>query len=279
MSASITEEDIKEQVRFLHNESGQRIEGTTQGLTETQRQPEQQAMSGPVAQPGVPTGLAKREVWPKVNFPNSFVQLFDRTAKDGRVSEMMNVTIPRGTSMNGVDIGGWHFDRFAHRQAKEDKINGRPVTVAFRPGDNVELWRGAGEQRQTLAVTNTWDLCKAVKNQRETYKHEQQQKRLSGNPQPEQATRQMVNETVPLPLVEDVQPVPDVISERGEFMGDGIPRTAGGYPYEPLSGPTTQTPQAQDKSSVFDGIKQRAEHKINAQTSLAAPTLEKSHAR
>jgi hypothetical protein len=55
----------------------------------------------------------------------------------------------------------------------------------------------------------------------------------------------MVNETVPLPLVEDVQPVPDVISERGDFMGDGIPRTAGGYPYEPWSGPITQTPQAQ----------------------------------
>lgn len=26
----------------------------------------------------------------------------------------------------------------------------------------------------------------------------------------------------------------DVITERGEFVGDGVPRTAGGFRYEPL---------------------------------------------
>ena len=29
--------------------------------------------------------------------------------------------------------------------------------------------------------------------------------------------------------------ISDVIVDRGEYLGDGVPRTAGGHPYEPLS--------------------------------------------
>ena len=109
----------------------------------------------PVSAPAVPRGgqgepaqapaSSKPVIWPRVNFPNSYVHAYAMTARDGRVFDMMRVNIPQGTRVNGVDLTGWQLDRFASPRMREAKLNGRPVTVGFKPGEAVELWRGAGE--------------------------------------------------------------------------------------------------------------------------------------
>ena len=97
-------------------------------------------------------------IWPRVNFPNSYVHAYAMTARDGRVFDMMRVNIPQGTRVNGVDLTGWQLDRFASPRMREAKLNGRPVTVGFKPGEAVELWRGAGEQRETMRIDDPWPV-------------------------------------------------------------------------------------------------------------------------
>lgn len=122
------------------------------------------------AQPAQPAaGGRTREIWPRVNFPNSYVHLYRMTSKDGRMFDKMRVAIPQGTSIRGVDLTGWQLDRFLTDHARDAKLNGRDVTVSFKPGEPVELWRGKGEQRETMRIDDAWQLCRAVKAQRMAY--------------------------------------------------------------------------------------------------------------
>lgn len=114
-------------------------------------------------------GGRTREIWPRVNFPNSYVHLYRMTSKDGRTFDKMRVAIPQGTSIRGVDLTGWQLDRFLTDHARDAKLNGRDVTVSFKPGEPVELWRGKGEQRETMRIDDAWQLCRAVKTQRMAY--------------------------------------------------------------------------------------------------------------
>ncbi|MBT1175890.1 hypothetical protein JS530_10350 [Bifidobacterium sp. LC6] len=91
------------------------------------------------------------------------------TSKDGRSFDKMRVAIPQGTSIRGVDLTGWQLDRFLTDHARDAKLNGRDVTVSFKPGEPVELWRGKGEQRETMRIDDAWQLCRAVKAQRMAY--------------------------------------------------------------------------------------------------------------
>ena len=104
-----------------------------------------------------------------MNFPNSYVHLYRMTSKDGRAVDKMRVAIPQGTSIRGVDLTGWQLDRFLTDHARDAKLNGRDVTVSFKPGEPVELWRGKGEQRETMRIDDAWQLCRAVKAQRMAY--------------------------------------------------------------------------------------------------------------
>ncbi|MBT1160917.1 hypothetical protein [Bifidobacterium sp. SO1] len=295
-------DDIAEQAQFLQTEQThdvtQQPQSAAQNVTEqqpTEQQPtveprpqeETQAVSTPVSAPTAQPE-AKKERWPRVNFPNGFVHPFQRTGKDGRVWEMMRVSIPNGVTLNGIDLSGWQMDRFMDRYAKEDKLNGRPVTVSFRPSTPVELWRGAGETRQTMSVDNPWELCKAVKAQREAYaaakaaerdRQEPQQRASEPQTRPheEQASEPEADgdrdHPEPSQAPADTRAIPD----HSDF-NDGVPRTFGGYRYEPLSGDpvTLHDPYAvereRNKTSVLDGIKQRAEQRTASQPVASAPT-------
>ena len=105
----------------------------------------------------------RAERWARVNFPNKFVHPHEYTARDGRVFDKMFVSIPPGVTLNGVDLGGYAFDHFAKPREIEQKANGRPVAINFRPGEPVRLFRGVGPERRTLEISNPWDLCRAVK--------------------------------------------------------------------------------------------------------------------
>lgn len=251
-------EDITEQAQFFRTEA-----------VEPRRQEASHARAA-AASEGGPAAQAegRKERWPRVNFPNGFVHPFQRTGRDGRVWEMMRVSIPDGVTLNGIDLGGWQVDRFMDRYAKDDKLNGRPVTVSFRPGSPVELWRGAGQNRQTMSVENPWELCKAVKAQREAYAaakaaehaHEPQADADRDHPGPSRT---------------------DAIPDRSD-LNDGVPRTFGGYRYEPLSGDpvTMHDPFAMERerarANVLDDIRQRAEQRTGqraaAPSARTAPT-------
>ena len=79
----------------------------------------------------------RAERWARVNFPNKFVHPHEYTARDGRVFDKMFVSIPPGVTLNGVDLGGYAFDHFAKPREIEQKANGRPVAINFRPVDPV----------------------------------------------------------------------------------------------------------------------------------------------
>lgn len=102
----------------------------------------------------------RAERWARVNFPNKFVHPHEYTARDGRVFDKMFVSIPPGVTLNGVDLGGYAFDHFAKPREIEQKANGRPVAINFRPGEPVRLFRGVGPERRTLEISNPWDLCR-----------------------------------------------------------------------------------------------------------------------
>lgn len=155
----------------------------------------------------------RREVWPGVSLPNGFVHPYTHRTRDGREFSMMRVSIPEGTMLHGLEAGGWQVDAFMNRRARGQKEAGGPVTVRFMPGRPIELWRGAGPARQTMRVNDPWDLCRAIRQERDDY------------------ARRMVERH----NTEDRAAVMDVDANRGEFIGDGVPRTAGGDPFEPLA--------------------------------------------
>ena len=107
--------------------------------------------------------------------PNKFVHPHEYTARDGRVFDKMFVSIPPGVTLNGVDLGGYAFDHFAKPREIEQKANGRPVAINFRPGEPVRLFRGVGPERRTLEISNPWDLCRAVKAHNDEYARSRQE--------------------------------------------------------------------------------------------------------
>lgn len=84
----------------------------------------------------------RAERWARVNFPNKFVHPHEYTARGGRVFDKMFVSIPPGVTLNGVDLGGYAFDHFAKPREIEQKANGRPVAINFRPGEPSDVQDG-----------------------------------------------------------------------------------------------------------------------------------------
>ncbi|MFT9278557.1 MAG: hypothetical protein ABF532_09110 [Bifidobacterium sp.] len=172
------------------------------------KQQETLATIGQDAPQLAPDAPARPVVWPRVNFPNRFVTPFQRTARDGREYEMMTVAIPRGVTVNGVELGGWRFDRFMHGQERTAIANHRPVTVTFRPGEPVNLWRGSGANRETLAIDEPWDLCRAVKAERDAYQQAREQMRQ------QQADEQREDAQIESQETQNVQAEQQSASER-----------------------------------------------------------------
>ncbi|OZG65316.1 spore coat protein [Bifidobacterium hapali] len=192
------------------------------------------------AKPAV--GENAREIWPRVNFPNSYVHLYRMTSKDGRMFDKMRVAIPQGTSIRGVDLTGWQLDRFLTDHARDAKLNGRDVTVSFKPGEPVELWRGKGEQRETMRIDDAWQLCRAVKAQRLAYARQ----RAENKP---------------------------VTATPGTRTGEETPVEASG-PETPEQ--TASQSRTIGKSRTLDAIKDRAERRTQTPSTTPARTRTQS---
>lgn len=197
-------------------------------------------------QPAQPAaGGSIREIWPRVNFPNSYVHLYRMTSKGGRVFDKMRVAIPQGTRIRGVDLTGWQLDRFLTDHARDAKLNGRDVTVSFKPGEPVELWRGKGEQRETMRIDDAWQLCRAVKAQRLAYARQ----RAENKP---------------------------VTATPGTQAGEEPPAAAPG-PENPEQ--TAAQSRTAGKSRTLDAIKDRAERRAQTPSTTPARTQAQTQTR
>ncbi len=102
--------------------------------------------------------------WPNVNFPAKDVTKVEplvnkRTGeaildRQGQPRYEATVRIPKGVSLDGVDLSGWMFKQAIGAKSAEAKAEGRPVNVSFRPGTKLGLFKYEGEGRARHPVAN-----------------------------------------------------------------------------------------------------------------------------
>lgn len=100
--------------------------------------------------------------WPNVNFPakdvTKVVPLVNKRTgepildKRGAPRYEATVRIPRGVTLDGVDLSGWMFKQAIGARSAGAKEAGEPVNVAFRPGTKLGLFKYEGEGRARKPV-------------------------------------------------------------------------------------------------------------------------------
>ncbi|MDR6939234.1 hypothetical protein [Arcanobacterium hippocoleae] len=116
--------------------------------------------------------------WQKNNFahikiPAAFLTPHTMTAKDGREFDKAFVSFPKGTKINGVDIGSFSCDVFVSDRMKQQMLNGEAVTLSFKGNEPVSIWIGKKDSEQypyKQFHVKPWDLVKGIKRQLDAYK-------------------------------------------------------------------------------------------------------------
>lgn len=98
---------------------------------------------------------------PAMRVPARLVRPYTRHGRDGRDWNKMVVRLPEGTTVDGRHWDWWNIDRFMNPRQQQAHTRGEAVMVTFRPGEQVELWRGKGPQRRAETIDAT-ALCAAV---------------------------------------------------------------------------------------------------------------------
>ncbi|PLS29962.1 spore coat protein, partial [Bifidobacterium margollesii] len=124
----------------------------------------------PTADDGRGPARTRAERWPRVNLPNRLVRPYTHRDRTGREWQKAIVNIPSGTEIDGVRLDGYSLDTFLNPHAAAQKLNGNDVTISFKPGDGVRLFKGRGEAQTTLDVTDPWRLCTAIRRSRDQWK-------------------------------------------------------------------------------------------------------------
>lgn len=125
---------------------------------------------------------AEKPVYVNVKFPPGFAHPYTLTDKTGREWNKAIVNIPPGTSANGVDLTGYSVDVFLSSFQQSQIASAEALSVGFREGEKVELFRGSGEDRESLHL-DPWALTKAVKAQREDFAAQKAAERQGGAPE------------------------------------------------------------------------------------------------
>lgn len=98
---------------------------------------------------------------PAMSVPARLVHPYTRHGRDGRGWNKMVVRLPEHIMIDGSRLGGWNLDRFMSPRQQQAHARGEAVTITFRSGEQVELWRGKGSQRRARTIdANT--LCEAI---------------------------------------------------------------------------------------------------------------------
>ena len=100
--------------------------------------------------------------------PSAFVNPYTLTDQNGKDWDKAIVNIPPGTAANGIDLTGYSMDIFLNSFQKGQIASGEPVSVSMKEGEKKELFKGKGDERETLSI-DPWALTKALKQNREDY--------------------------------------------------------------------------------------------------------------
>lgn len=106
-----------------------------------------------------------REQWPNAWVDNQAAHPYTLHARDGRDWQKMIVALPKGTVIDGRDMGGWRVDLFMSQANQRQKSEDRDVNLRFRPGTTVELFHGKGIDRLSYD-TNPAKLADAIRKAR-----------------------------------------------------------------------------------------------------------------
>lgn len=98
---------------------------------------------------------------PAMRVPARLVRPYTRHGRDGRDWNKMVIRLPQGTTVDGRHWDWWNIDRFMNPRQQQAHARGEDIMVTFKPGEQVELWRGKGPQRRAETIDAT-ALCEAV---------------------------------------------------------------------------------------------------------------------
>lgn len=97
-----------------------------------------------------------------MTFPASAITAFSHPFREAdgtqRVVERFRVTIPQGTKVNGIDVGGCVFFCRATDHAKRQLLNAQPVVISVRSDRLLALHGKVG-----IDSVNPWSLATAAK--------------------------------------------------------------------------------------------------------------------
>lgn len=115
-----------------------------------------------------PTAEEQGTQYVNIKFPPGFTHPYQMTDSNDKTWDKAIVNIPPGTNMNGIDLTGYSTDVFLRPWQKSQIANGEPVVYGFKEDEKIELFKGEGDERESLAV-DPWKLTGAIKEQREDY--------------------------------------------------------------------------------------------------------------
>lgn len=108
-----------------------------------------------------------------VKIPNAFVHPYTFDSKDGRTFEKAYVNFPKGTKVNGIDIGGYSCDVFMTDRMKQQMLSDEQVTLGFKGDESVAIWTGSKDDPEhpyQRFEVNPWELCKGLKAEFDAFK-------------------------------------------------------------------------------------------------------------
>lgn len=114
-----------------------------------------------------------------MTIPQKFVSRpFETKPNDqGKVYTKAIVTMPKGVSVNSIDLSGYKASLFMSDRAMQQKVAGEPCTFSMNPDSEIQFWKEKSDGTRSELFVRPWDIAKAVKAQRESYAAEKAQER------------------------------------------------------------------------------------------------------
>lgn len=129
-----------------------------------------------------PPQKSSADAYAKISMPSAFLSPHTFVAKDGRTFEKVYVSFPKGTKLNGIDIGGFSCDAFLNDFMKKDMLEKGRATVSFKKSEPVAIWTGKKDdpahpyQRYEVQAT---DLTHALKVAQDDFKAQKAEARAA----------------------------------------------------------------------------------------------------